>query len=148
MNINERSLTFHAQVVIDGKGHLLGRLASIVAKQLLNGQKVVVVRCEALNISGEFFRAKRTSSITLAGGLANPHKPPEPENASVQGRADIPHLYSQVPCLSPKDDPIQPHSRWSLPFPRPSPYLLQDSPRHGATQDPSRRSRYGETEGL
>ncbi|TQV91545.1 60S ribosomal protein L16 [Cordyceps javanica] len=46
------------QVIVDGKGHLLGRLASIVAKQLLNGQKVVVVRCEALNISGEFFRAK------------------------------------------------------------------------------------------
>ncbi|KAK4235633.1 BAG domain-containing protein [Achaetomium macrosporum] len=46
------------RVVIDGKGHLLGRLASIVAKQLLNGQKIVVVRCEALNISGEFFRAK------------------------------------------------------------------------------------------
>ena len=51
---------FPLQVVIDGKGHLLGRLASTVAKQLLNGQKVVVVRCEALNISGEFFRAKRT----------------------------------------------------------------------------------------
>lgn len=50
-----------AQVVIDGKGHLLGRLASIVAKQLLNGQKVVVVRCEDLNISGEFFRNKRMS---------------------------------------------------------------------------------------
>ncbi|KIW12983.1 60S ribosomal protein L16 [Exophiala spinifera] len=46
------------QVVIDGKGHLLGRLASTVAKQLLNGQKIVVVRAEALNISGEFFRAK------------------------------------------------------------------------------------------
>ena len=50
------------QVVIDGKGHLLGRLASIVAKQLLNGQKIVVVRTEALNISGEFFRSKRTFS--------------------------------------------------------------------------------------
>lgn len=55
-------LTFLShQVVIDGKGHLLGRLASIVAKQLLSGQKIVVVRCEALNISGEFFRAKRMS---------------------------------------------------------------------------------------
>ncbi len=41
-----------------GKGHLLGRLASIVAKQILNGQHVVIVRCEALNISGEFFRNK------------------------------------------------------------------------------------------
>ncbi|KAK6836199.1 ribosomal protein L16- L13 family [Apiospora arundinis] len=50
--------SFESVVVIDGKGHLLGRLASIVAKQLLSGQKIVVVRCEALNISGEFFRAK------------------------------------------------------------------------------------------
>jgi large subunit ribosomal protein L13Ae len=39
-------------VVVDGKGHLLGRLASIVAKQLLNGKKVVVVRTEAMVISG------------------------------------------------------------------------------------------------
>lgn len=54
--------TFEPVIVIDGKGHLLGRLASTVAKQLLNGQKIVVVRCEALNISGEFFRAKCTSS--------------------------------------------------------------------------------------
>lgn len=50
--------SFEPVVVIDGKGHLLGRLASTVAKQLLEGQKIVVVRCEALNISGEFFRAK------------------------------------------------------------------------------------------
>jgi large subunit ribosomal protein L13Ae len=63
--------TFEKTVVIDGKGHLLGispvlstvltaagRLASIVAKQILNGQHVVVVRCEELNISGEFFRNK------------------------------------------------------------------------------------------
>ncbi|KAI5781655.1 60S ribosomal protein L16 [Peziza echinospora] len=50
--------SFEPVVVIDGKGHLLGRLASTVAKQLLNGQKIVVVRCEALNISGEFFRSK------------------------------------------------------------------------------------------
>ncbi|KAG0168776.1 60S ribosomal protein L16B [Apophysomyces sp. BC1034] len=50
--------TFEKVVVIDGKGHLLGRLASIVSKQALNGQKVVVVRCEDLNVSGEFFRNK------------------------------------------------------------------------------------------
>ncbi|KAJ8126058.1 hypothetical protein O1611_g7581 [Lasiodiplodia mahajangana] len=50
--------SFESVVVIDGKGHLLGRLASIVAKQLLSGQKIVIVRCEELNISGEFFRAK------------------------------------------------------------------------------------------
>ncbi|VEU22524.1 DEKNAAE103618 [Brettanomyces naardenensis] len=50
--------TFQPVVVIDGKGHLLGRLASIVAKELLNGQKVVIVRAEELNISGELFRNK------------------------------------------------------------------------------------------
>jgi large subunit ribosomal protein L13Ae len=39
-------------VVIDGKGHMLGRLASIVAKQLLSGKKIVVVRAEQILISG------------------------------------------------------------------------------------------------
>ena len=39
-------------IIVDGKGHLLGRLASVVAKQLLAGKKIVVVRCEAIVISG------------------------------------------------------------------------------------------------
>jgi Ribosomal protein L13 len=39
-------------IVVDGRGHLMGRLASIVAKQLLSGQKVVVVRTEEILISG------------------------------------------------------------------------------------------------
>lgn len=39
-------------IVIDGKGHLLGRLTSIVAKQLLLGKKIVVVRTEQIVISG------------------------------------------------------------------------------------------------
>lgn len=50
--------SFEKVVVIDGKGHLVGRLASIVAKQILEGQKIVIVRAESLNISGEFFRNK------------------------------------------------------------------------------------------
>ncbi|XP_054709833.1 60S ribosomal protein L13a-like [Uloborus diversus] len=45
-------------IIIDGRGHLLGRLAAITAKTLLNGQRVVVVRCEGINISGSFFRNK------------------------------------------------------------------------------------------
>jgi large subunit ribosomal protein L13Ae len=47
---------FEREVIIDGRAHLMGRLASIVAKQLMRGQRVVVVRCEALNISGSLFR--------------------------------------------------------------------------------------------
>ncbi len=50
--IKQKDLDLPETVVIDGRGHLLGRLASIVAKQLLNGKKIVVVRCEAILISG------------------------------------------------------------------------------------------------
>jgi large subunit ribosomal protein L13Ae len=49
---------FEKEIIIDGKNHLQGRLASVVAKQLLRGQRVVVVRCEAINISGSLFRNK------------------------------------------------------------------------------------------
>merc|ERR1711951_83886 len=45
-------------VVIDGRGHLMGRLASVVAKNILNGNKVVIVRCEGINLSGNFYRNK------------------------------------------------------------------------------------------
>ena len=49
---------FEKEVVIDGRGHLVGRLASKIAKELLNGQRVVVVRCELLQKSGSLFRNK------------------------------------------------------------------------------------------
>jgi large subunit ribosomal protein L13Ae len=44
--------------IIDGKGHLLGRLASVVAKQLLAGKKIVVVRSEQIVVSGSLKRNK------------------------------------------------------------------------------------------
>jgi len=47
-----------APLIIDGRGHLIGRLASIVAKSVLQGHSIVVVRCEGLNISGSFYRNK------------------------------------------------------------------------------------------
>ena len=59
-------------IVIDGKGHLLGRLASIVSKQILSGQKIVVVRCEEINISGSFFRNKVRSHSTPQEGMEVP----------------------------------------------------------------------------
>jgi len=49
---------FDAVKIIDGNGHLMGRLAATVAKCLLQGQKVVVVRTEGLVISGNFYRNK------------------------------------------------------------------------------------------
>lgn len=38
--------------IIDGRDHLLGRLASIVAKELLAGQTIVIVRCDEIAVSG------------------------------------------------------------------------------------------------
>ncbi|XP_033093100.1 60S ribosomal protein L13a-like [Trachypithecus francoisi] len=45
-------------LVLDGRGHLLGRLAAIMVKQVLLGRKVVIVHCEGINISGNFYRNK------------------------------------------------------------------------------------------
>ncbi|XP_014777980.1 60S ribosomal protein L13a isoform X1 [Octopus bimaculoides] len=45
-------------IVIDASGHLLGRLSAVVAKSLLQGQRMVIVRCEGINISGHFHRNK------------------------------------------------------------------------------------------
>lgn len=51
---------FEKEIVIDGRGHLVGRLASKVAIEILRGQRVVVVRCEQLVLSGSLFRNKLT----------------------------------------------------------------------------------------
>merc|ERR1712217_229091 len=51
-------MSFKQQIVVDCRGHLLGRLASTIAKELLNGQQVVCVRTEDINISGSLYRNK------------------------------------------------------------------------------------------
>lgn len=56
-------LFFHQEIVVDCRAHLLGRLAATVAKELLNGQKIVLVRCEEMNISGSLYRNKRELNI-------------------------------------------------------------------------------------
>ena len=43
---------FEKELIIDERGHLEGRLASIIAKELLSGQRVTVVRCEQILKSG------------------------------------------------------------------------------------------------
>jgi hypothetical protein len=44
------------RIVVDVHHHMLGRLSSIIAKELLNDQKVVVVRCEEICMSGGLIR--------------------------------------------------------------------------------------------
>ncbi len=38
--------------VIDGSGHILGRLATYISKQLLDGEEIVVVNAERIVITG------------------------------------------------------------------------------------------------
>ena len=49
---------FNKETIIDGKGHIMGRLASYVAKQLLAGHKVIVVRSERIVLTGSYQRNK------------------------------------------------------------------------------------------
>ena len=60
-------MSFVKEVVVDASKHLLGRLASVVAKQLLNGQHVTVVRCERIEQTGsrECFCEKDITMCTL-----------------------------------------------------------------------------------
>merc|ERR1712110_85140 len=50
--------TFKKNVVIDAQDHLAGRLCAVVAKELLRGNHVTVVRCEGIFITGNFYRNK------------------------------------------------------------------------------------------
>merc|ERR1712224_1038692 len=50
--------TFKKNVIIDVKDHLVGRVCSVVAKELLRGNHVTLVRCEGIYISGNFYRNK------------------------------------------------------------------------------------------
>ncbi|KAG8302265.1 60S ribosomal protein L13A [Homalodisca vitripennis] len=60
-------------ILIDGRGHLLGRLAAIVAKTILQGDKVIVVRTEQINISGNFFSQESTMLFVNFTNSKNMH---------------------------------------------------------------------------
>merc|ERR1712238_606531 len=63
--------------IIDGRDHLLGRLASVVAKELLAGQKVVIVRCDEMVISGSLVRNKeKYAQFRRKAMNTNPRKGP------------------------------------------------------------------------
>lgn len=61
---------FEKEIVVDGKGHLMGRLAAYVAKELLCGQRVVVVRVEQLVLSGKLFN-RRVEFLEFRNKISN-----------------------------------------------------------------------------
>lgn len=45
--------TDNSPIYVDGTGHIAGRLASVVTRELLSGRRVVVVNAENVLLSGE-----------------------------------------------------------------------------------------------
>ncbi|MEM2906424.1 MAG: 50S ribosomal protein L13 [Candidatus Bathyarchaeia archaeon] len=67
--------------VIDASGQVLGRLASIVAKRLLEGEKVTVVNAENAVISGRrgFILASRKQFLEVGSYRKGPFHPRRPD---------------------------------------------------------------------
>ncbi|MEB3780012.1 MAG: 50S ribosomal protein L13 [Desulfurococcales archaeon] len=55
------------ELVVDGSGMILGRLASIVAKKLLEGYRIHVVNAEKIVVSGDPVKLKQFYKRTILG---------------------------------------------------------------------------------
>lgn len=76
---------FRKHIIIDAKGHLVGRLASYVAKELLNGQRISIVRAEKVLISGSKYRNKlKVMDFRNKRCSTNPKKGPIHQKAPSQ----------------------------------------------------------------
>ena len=76
---------FENTVVVDCRGHLLGRLCSIIAKELMAGQRVVLVRCEEMNISGRYSDCLNFCSLNIT---PSPPPPSLPRQTTRTGTAN------------------------------------------------------------
>lgn len=87
-------------VVVDCRGHMLGRLSSILAKQLLSGQQIVCVRAEEINISGGMVRQKMKYERFL-----NKRMNTNPRRAAYKFRAPARILWRTVRGMIPHKTP-------------------------------------------
>jgi len=84
-------------IKIDGSGHMLGRLAATVAKSVLQGNRVVILRSELINLSGNFYRNKlkylaflrKRCNVNPARGPFHYRSPSEIFKRTVRGM--VPH---------------------------------------------------------
>ncbi|WP_084270652.1 50S ribosomal protein L13 [Methanobrevibacter cuticularis] len=60
-------------MIINGEGHILGRLASVISKKLLDGEEIVVLNAEKILITGskEWAYAKYKQRVDRAS-ISNP----------------------------------------------------------------------------
>ena len=67
-------MSFENAVIIDAKGLILGRMASIIAKRLLQGETITIVNAEKAAISGRRLSRVRDAKTFLEVG--HPRKGP------------------------------------------------------------------------
>ncbi len=74
------------ETIINGEGHILGRLASIVAKRLLNGERITILNADKIVVSGDRKMVIESYKLLFeVGTLRNPYRhgvrrPRSPEN--------------------------------------------------------------------
>jgi len=85
-------------MIINGEGHILGRLASITSKKLLEGEEVVVLNCEKVMLTGnkDWAYAKYKQRLDRASisnprdlGPKYPRRPEEIFRRTVRGMLPI-----------------------------------------------------------
>ncbi|HDJ95032.1 MAG: 50S ribosomal protein L13 [Thermoprotei archaeon] len=75
-----------SETIINGEGHILGRLASIVAKRLLNGERITILNADKIVVSGDRKMVIESYKLLFeVGTLRNPYRhgvrrPRSPEN--------------------------------------------------------------------
>lgn len=71
------------EIVVDGTGQILGRLASITAKKLLEGYRVVVVNVDKVVVSGkpsEVVKAYKRTILSVRSHHAHKWRPKRPRS--------------------------------------------------------------------
>jgi len=74
------------ETIINGEGHILGRLASIVAKRLLNGERITILNADKIVVSGDRKMVIESYKLLFeVSTLRNPYRhgvrrPRSPEN--------------------------------------------------------------------
>lgn len=76
--------------VVDASGLVLGRMASIVAKRLLNGEKIIIVNAEKAVISGDKYTLTRQYNDYLrighpGRGPLHPRRPDQIVKRAIRG---------------------------------------------------------------
>jgi large subunit ribosomal protein L13 len=81
MNVNRILNMLGEYAVIDANGHVLGRLSSIIAKRLLNGESIVVVNAEKAVVTGEKYMvfARYKEKYNRGSQEKGPYFPRHPE---------------------------------------------------------------------